>query len=169
MASATRMKRATRQRLWLLLGVAALLVLTGWQWHRDAVDAPGNLLTLAPDAVSHVELSIGTGATMHYEKRDGHWWHTDGTPSLSDDGALVELAAIAAAPVLKWRPASDFELAKIGLDPPRAVLRLDDQTLRFGEIATIGPLRYVQVGQRVALVSLKYTPRSPATATVRAH
>ncbi|MGC1549767.1 MAG: hypothetical protein WA777_14685 [Rhodanobacter sp.] len=163
------MKRATRQRLWLLLGAVALLALASWQWHRDATNAPGNLLTIAPAAISHIELRIGKSAAMHYEKRDGHWWHIDGTPALVDDGSLDDLTAIAAAPVLKWRPANDFELAKIGLDPPRAVLRLDDQTLSFGEIATIGPLRYVQVGERVALVSLKYTPRSPANATIRAN
>jgi hypothetical protein len=64
--------------------------------------------------------------------------------------------------VLSWRPAGDFDLAKIGLAPPRAVLQLDGQSLAFGVNAVTGPQHYVHVGQRIALVSSRYMPRSPA-------
>jgi hypothetical protein len=79
------------------------------------------------------------------------------------------MADTAAAHVLSWRPASDFDLAKIGLAPPKAVLDLDGQTLEFGETSVTGPQHYVRVGQRIALVSERYMPRSPATQTTELH
>jgi len=158
------MKRAARQRLLLLLAVLALLALAGWQWQHDVNNAPGQLTSLDPLAISHITLSLPGAPPLHYEKRtDGHWWRMDGTPTrVADDSRLRDIADIAAAPVLSWRPASDFDLAKIGLAPPRAILELDGQSLAFGASVVTGPQHYVRVGQRIALVSSRYTPRSPA-------
>jgi len=163
------MKRSTRQRLSLLFAVLALLSLAGWQWQRDARDETGNLTALEPAAITHVALTLPGAPTEHYEKRDGHWWRTDGTPTRVIDARLNDLADTAVAPVLSWRAAGDFEPAKIGLAPPRAVLVLDGQALAFGESSVTGPQHYVRVGQRVALVSSRYMPRSPATATTELH
>lgn len=156
------MKRATRQRMGMLIVAIALAALAGWQWQRDRDEAPGTLLKLPPSDVTQVELRIGHGAAEHYARRDGHWWRVDGTPTRADDGRLAELADTAAASVLSWRPLSDFQPARIGLAPPMAVLSLDGQQLEFGEMSVTGPQRYVRVGGRVALVSVRYTPR-PAT------
>ena len=163
------MKRSTRQRLFLLLAVLALSLLAGWQWQRDARNATGNLTALDPAGISRIALTLPGAPTLHYEKRDGHWWRTDGTPARAIDARLSDLADTAAAHVLSWRPAGDFEPAKIGLAPPRAVLVLDGQVLEFGESSVTGPQHYVRVGQRIALVSSRYVPRSPATATTELH
>lgn len=158
------MKRAARQRLLLFLAVLGLLALAGWQWRHDAGNGNGTLTSLDPATISHITLSLPGAAPLHYEKRaDGHWWHVDGTPArVPDDARLRDIADIAAAPVLSWRAASDFDLAKIGLAPPRAVLQLDGQSLAFGVNAVTGPQHYVHVGKRIALVSSRYMPRSPA-------
>jgi hypothetical protein len=163
------MKRSTRQLAWMTAGAVALMAVAAWQWQRDAEEAPGTLLSLAPAAISRIELSIGAGASEHYAKRDDHWWRTDGTPARADDGRLGELADTASAEVLSWRPASDFDPAKIGLKPPVAVLTLDGQTLEFGETSVTGPQRYVRVGDRVALISVRYTPRPATGAALQAH
>jgi hypothetical protein len=165
------MKRTARQRWVLLAAVAALLVLALWQWQRDASHANGALTALDPAAISHISLALPDAATLHYEKRsDGHWWRTDGTARrVADDDRLRDLADIAAARVLSWRPLADFESAKIGLAPPHAVLTLDDRTLVFGVNAVTGPQRYVRVGERVALVSARYMPRSPEIRTTELH
>ncbi|HEX7732498.1 MAG TPA: hypothetical protein VF415_07610, partial [Rhodanobacter sp.] len=73
---------------------------------------------------------------------------------------MATLAAAAAAPVLQWRPAGDFDAAKIGLAPPLAVLTLDGQRLAFGAVSATGPQCYVRAGGRVALVSLRFMPRA---------
>jgi hypothetical protein len=49
------------------------------------------------------------------------------------------------------------------------VLTLDGQTLAFGINAVTGPQRYVRVGERVALVSARYMPRSPEIRTTELH
>lgn len=157
------MKRTARQRLILLAAVAALLLLAGWQWQRDLRHAPGTLLRLDPAAISRVTLGLGDAPPRHYEKRDGHWWRIDGAPVRVDDSRLNQLADIAAAPVRHWRPASDFDPTRIGLQPPRMLLVLDGQRVAFGVTSVTGPQRYVQVGPQVALVSIRYTPRPPTT------
>ena len=165
------MKRAARQRLWLLCAVLALLAVAGWQRQRDASRGNGNLTALDPTTISRISLALPGAATLHYEKRsDGHWWRTDGTASrVADDDRLNDLTDTAAAPVLSWRPLSDFEPVKIGLSPPHAVLDLDGQSLAFGVSAVTGPQLYVQVGQRVALVSERYMPRSPEIKITELH
>jgi hypothetical protein len=163
------MKRAARQHLILLLVVAALLALAGWQLRRDAQNDTGTLLALDPAGISHITLTLRGAPAMHYEKRAGHWWRTDGTPARAIDGRLNELAQTAAAHALSWRPASDFDPAKIGLAPPQATLELDGLTLEFGESSVTGPQHYVRAGQRVALVSTRYMPRSPALQTTELH
>ncbi|WP_158880620.1 hypothetical protein [Rhodanobacter sp. L36] len=163
------MRRAARQRSILLLIVAVLLVAAVWQSRRDEQDETGTLTALDPSTISRITLALSGASTLHYEKRDGHWWRVDGAPVRAVDGRLAELADTAAAHVLSWRPASDFKLAKIGLSNPQAVLTLDGQSLAFGESSVTGPQHYVLVGQRVALISDRYMPHSPAAAVVNLH
>ncbi len=160
------MHRATRQRVSLLVAVLVLLALAAWQGQHDVRNAAGSVLALTPEHINHIALTLGDAPAMHYEKRDSHWWRVDGTPVRADDGRLAELANTAAAPVMSWRAASDFEPAKIGLMPAQVILSLDGQTLEFGETAVTGAQRYVRVGQRIALVPARYSPRPP-TGTVR--
>ncbi len=163
------MKRATRGRLVGLLAALALLLLAGWQWQHDARLETGNLTALNPAGVTHITLTLAGSPALHYERRGGHWWRVDGTPVRAIDARLGDLADTAAAHVLSWRPASAFDAARIGLVPPRAVLILDGQVLEFGEISVTGPQHYVRAGDRVALVSSRYMPRAPDTATVDLH
>jgi len=153
------MKRAVKRRLWIAASIGVLVAVAGWQWRRDAAQAPGTLLPIDPAAVHDVALAIGRGPTEHFAYRDGHWWRIDGTPVRADDGRLTELAATAGAAVLSWRPLANFDPAKIGLAMPVAVLTLDGQPLEFGETSVTGPQRYVRVNDRVALISVRYTPR----------
>jgi hypothetical protein len=158
------MKRANRQRLLLLLGVAALALLALWQMRHERANEPQPLLALRPDAIAQISLRTNGGAAEHYQRRDGHWWRVDGASTRDDDGRLDEIAQIAAAPVIHWRPASDFQPTAIGLQPPALTLSLDGQRIEFGDVAATAPLRYVRVGARVALIPLRYMPR-PARPT----
>jgi len=164
------MRRAARQRLWLLLGVAVLLALALWQWRVDRARAPGSLLGLDPASITQVSLRLGHAAAVDYIRRGGHWRRVDGDASVRvDDARLDALAAIAAAPVEHWRPLADFDPAKVGLATPRAVLQLDGHTLRFGGVAAIGHRCYVQRGTRVGLVSLRYMPQAPRDEKLALH
>jgi hypothetical protein len=159
--------RRARQR-WIVLGIAAsLLALAAAQYLHDRRQAPGTLLALDPAAITAVTLTLPGHPPQSYRRRDGHWWQADGRRA--DDGRLQELAGIAQAPVIGWRPAADFDAAKIGLAPPVVRLQLDGLSLDFGTTAVTGPLRYVRVGARIALVPLRYTPRPAAQDAQRVH
>ncbi|WP_017463587.1 hypothetical protein [Dyella ginsengisoli] len=155
------MRRAVRQQLALVLVVAALAVTALWQWRHDASASPATLLPLDPDAITRVTLALPGHPTERYVRHDGHWWRDGEPPVAADEGRLEQLTGIAAAQALGWRPLSDFDPARIGLTHPVATLTLDDRTLRFGDTSATGPLRYVQVGDRVALVPILATPRPP--------
>ncbi|MGN2242852.1 hypothetical protein ACFWZU_04980 [Frateuria sp. GZRR33] len=154
------MRRKARQR-WIVGAIAlALLALAAVQYLHDQRQAPGTLLALDPATITSVTLALPGQPPERYRRHDGHWWQANG--KRADDGRLQELTEIAQAPVVSWRPAADFDAAKLGLAPPLAQLALDGQVLDFGTTAVTGPLRYVRAGHRIALVPLRYTPR-PAT------
>jgi hypothetical protein len=161
------MKRAVRSRLSMLLGVAVLVVLTVWQWQRDEHAAPGRLLALDPAAITQVTLQLADTPALHYVKHDGHWRRDDGRHA--DDRYMATLTDAAAAPVLQWRTAGNFDAAKIGLAPPQAVLTLDGRRLAFGAVSATGPQCYVQVDGRIALVSLRFMPQAAQQTQVELH
>jgi hypothetical protein len=169
MAPATRMKRAARRQLWLFAIVVVLVAAAWWQLRSDQLAAPGTLLAIKPDAITRVDLRVGNAPAEHYAKRDGHWWRVDGSASdRADDLRLSELARIAAAPVQSWEQTDSYDLAKIGLSPPQATLDLDGQSIQFGGMTAIGQNAYVQVGDRVGIVSLRYMPRSAQSQNIKA-
>jgi hypothetical protein len=158
------MKRATRRQLGLLVAVAPFLAAVCWQVRSDRLAAPGTLLSLDPDTITRVDLQTGQAPAEHYVKRDGHWWREN---ARADDLHLGELVRIAAAPVQSWTPANRFDAVKIGLEPPQARLDLDGQTLLFGGSTAIGHNAYVQVGDRIGIVSLRYVPRSSQSPSIK--
>jgi hypothetical protein len=163
------MKRGARGRWWLLAVAVPLIAAAGWQWRSDRQAEPGTLLGRDPASIGRIDLAWDGGATEHYARRDGRWQGVDGTPAAVDEGRLADLAATAAAPVLSWRPLADFDPARIGLAPPSVVLTLDGHALAFGEAAVTGPLRYVRAGDRVALVSVRFTPRPARNGAAKPH
>jgi hypothetical protein len=159
-AAPAPVKRRTLRRL-IMVAVVSLLASAMWlQVHRDNARAQQQMLSVLDEAdIKHVELSFRGGARHAWTRRDGAWT-LDGAPAaVVDQGRMADLANLAAAPVASWRPASEFDMAKLGLSPPLATLRLDDTTIEFGEPAAIGQLRYARVGERVALVPLQALPR----------
>jgi hypothetical protein len=126
------------------------------------------LLAIDPAVITRVDLQIGN-ASEHYVKRDGHWWRTD-QPKLTraDDLRLGELTRIAAAPVQGWQPMNGYDPTKIGLSPVHATLDLDGHALLFGGMTAIGQACYVQAGQQIGIVSLRYMPRSAQSASLKA-
>jgi hypothetical protein len=163
------MKRAARRQLGLLAAVIVLVAAAWWQLRSDQLAAPGTLLAIKPDAITRVDLQVGNAPAEHYAKRDGHWWRVDGSASnRADDLRLGELIRVATAPVQNWESVNSYDPAKIGLSPPQATLDLDGQSVQFGGMTAIGQNAYVQVGDRIGIVSLRYMPRSAQSQNIKA-
>jgi hypothetical protein len=148
-----------------MVTVVAFLALAMWlQVHHDNTRAQQQMLSSLDEATfTHVELSFRGGPRKSWTRHEGTWT-LDGSPGTAvDQGRLEDLVNLAAAPVASWRPVNDFDVAKLGLAPPVATLRLGDITIEFGEPAAIGQLRYARVGERIALIPLQALPRPDKT------
>ena len=149
-------------RLFIAAAVVLLLGAVGWQWHADDADAREHTLTsLDPDATTHMTVSLKGLPDQRFEKRHGRWVNVD--TATTDEGRAEELASLAATPVTDWKPATDFDPARVGLAPPIAVLTIDGTRIEFGEMTALGKQRYARVGQRVAFVPAQALPRAPRT------
>ncbi|MBS0431147.1 MAG: hypothetical protein JSS21_01905 [Proteobacteria bacterium] len=152
------MPRALRQRAVMLLVVAVLAGLVLWFGWRDQRRAPLALTDLDTGSIARIELTIGQAAPQVFEKRGGHWWRTAPTAMRGNYERVQRLADLAATPVARWARTGEFDAAKIGLAPPSATLALDGVRLRYGALTALDDLRYVQVGNRIALVPRQYSP-----------
>lgn len=158
------MRRAHRVQLALLVIVAVLATAVLWtQQRRAASAAPERLLPIGTDQVTRIDVKTGSGVLRRFEKSGGHWQMLAPQQGQADAAHLDRLTAIANAKVLRWRPASEFDLEKIGLDPPWAVVSLNGQRLEFGTLAALAPQRYVKIGDHIALIPSRYAADIAAT------
>lgn len=151
-----------RLRLFVIAVVVALLAGVAWQWRADEADVREHSLTsIDPDSATRMALTLKGLPDQRFERRHGLWVNPD-APS-TDEGRAEELASLASTPVTDWKPAADFDAAKIGLAPPIAVLTIDGTRIEFGEMTALGKQRYARVGQRIAFVPAQALPRAPRT------
>ena len=152
------MTRAERNRLALLCAVLALVAIVLWLGVRDYRGTPPALTALDPDAITHIEFAIAQQPAQVFEKRGGQWWRVAPSRMRGDDEHLQRLADLAATPVARWLRRGEFDPAKIGLASPSATLVLDGTKLEYGALTALDDLRYVAVGDRVALVPRQDSP-----------
>lgn len=152
------MKRAARRRLVLLCAVIALIAIVLWLGARDERSAPLTLTDLDPDSITRIELTISQQAPQVFEKSGGHWWRISPSRMRGNDEHLQRLAKLALTPVARWTKSDAFDPARVGLAQPAATLVLDGVQLRYGALSALDNLRYVAVGDRVALVPQQDSP-----------
>lgn len=152
------MNRATRD-LTVLAVVAVLLVAAVlWVGRRDYVRDPPTVTALDPDAVTRIELDIPPIAPQVFERRHGGWWRVEPSSARADDARVQRLARLAASPVARWTSAADLARGGAGLAHPSATLVVNGDRLEYGGLTAIGELRYVRIGDRIALVPRQYSP-----------
>jgi hypothetical protein len=142
----------------LAILAAALVAVVLWIGRRDYLRDPPALTGLNPDAATQVELDIPPLASQVFNKRADGWWRAKPTATRADDARVQRLANLAATPVTRWLSAAKLAPAKVGLDPPSATLIVDGTRLEYGGLTAIDDLRYVRVGDKIALVPRQYSP-----------
>jgi hypothetical protein len=150
--------RAARNLGILALIAVALVATVLWQGRRAYVSNPRALTGLVPEAVTHIGLDIPPLAPQTFEKRHGGWWRAQPSNARADDARVQRLANLAATPVARWIPVAAITPAKVGLAHPSATLTLDGTRLEYGGLTALDDLRYVKVGDKVALVPRQYSP-----------
>lgn len=152
------MTRAKRNLVVLALIAIALVAAVMWVGRREYLDDPPALTTLNPDAVTHIELDIPPIKPQVFERRADGWWRVKPSAARADDARVQRLANLAATPVARWIPASKIDSSNVGLQQPSATLILDGVRLEYGGLTAIDTLRYVRVGDKIALVPRQYSP-----------
>lgn len=152
------MTRVDRTLIVLAIVAAVLVAAVLWVGHCEYLRDPPAVTSLDPDAVTQIELDIPPVAPQVFEKRHGGWWRVKPSEARADDARVQRLANLAATPVSRWMAASVIDLAKVGLDHPSATLLVDGARLEYGGLTAIDELRYVKVGDKIALVPRQYSP-----------
>ncbi|MES2404917.1 MAG: hypothetical protein V4567_11360 [Pseudomonadota bacterium] len=152
------MTRANRNLVVLAIVAAVLVAAVLWVGRREYLRDPPTITSLDPDAVTKIELDIPPVAPQVFEKRHDGWWRVKPSEARADDARVQRLANLAATPVSRWMEAAAIDPTRIGLDHPSATLLVDGVRLEYGGLTAIDELRYVKVGDKVALVPRQYSP-----------
>lgn len=152
------MTRASRQLAVLALVALALVAAVLWVGRRAYLRDPPTLTPLDDAAVTRIELDIPPVAPQVFERRADGWWRVQPSAARAVDARVERLARLAATPVARWLPAAAADPAKLGLAPPSATLVLDGVRLEYGGLTALDGLRYVRVGNSLALVPRQYSP-----------
>lgn len=142
----------------MLAGACAALGAAVWlQVQREHALARDPLTRIDLAAVRTLQVDCRGCTTRRFERIDGHWQMREPHDVRADDTAVERLLAIATAPVRSRHARDAFDAAKLGLDPPQAVLTLDGHALRFGATDAIDGDRYVDTGEVIALVPDRFS------------
>jgi hypothetical protein len=158
LAAAPAVTRANRNLGALAIVAVVLVAAVLWVGRREYVRDPPAVTPLDSAAVTRIELDIPPVASQVFEKRHGGWWRVQPSEARADDARVQRLANLAATPVSRWMKASGVDLAKVGLEHPSATLVLNGERLEYGGLTAIDELRYVKVGDKIALVPRQYSP-----------
>ena len=152
------MRRTNRHLVVLAIIAIMLVAVVLWVGRREYLGEPPTLTPLDPDAITKIELDIPSIAPQVFERRADGWWRVRPSEARADAARVQRLAKLAATSVARWVPWSDITPAKVGLDHPSAALVLNGVRLEYGGLTAIDDLRYVRVGDQVALIPRQYSP-----------
>jgi hypothetical protein len=143
-------------RTWLNLALAAaVLVLAAVALLQPGIErtpeAP-RLTDLAPASVTRVRIDRQDQPAVVLEKRDGSWYLTEPLALPANGFRIQTLLEVLESRVDRPVDTGAVELSRLGLDPPRATLTLDDLRIDFGDTESLSGRRYVRVAERVSLL-----------------
>lgn len=149
-------------RRWIINYVLIVLILLfTWVGNRYDLqtgrDKSDRITTLRAADISRVE--IQTADESLTLARTGSGWSLQTPVDWPANSINVErLLDIANASTESRLPANEIDTATIGLDHPRAMLRLDDTSVLFGATNNIGQRRYVMIDSTVYLLPDTHLP-----------
>jgi hypothetical protein len=149
------MQRRVRLNLLLL----AAVVVAGWLVWRDVNTPPPTvpverLTGLDPRAVSRLEIiREADGRTTGFLREAGRWWLRREPRLPADELRVGEVLRLVDAASEASYDLAAVDAQELGLEPPRARVRVDDVELVIGAQEPLRYRRYVASGGRVHLVA----------------
>ncbi len=136
----------------LLLLVAALAAVAYFQPGEETEQAI-QLTPLDPAAVQSITLERPAAETIVLQGRDGRWRMTEPVAVAANTFQVRRLLASLTQHSLQRYPAAGLDLAKYGLQPPRAKLTADGVELSFGRVNPLNSRLYVRVDDVMHMVA----------------
>lgn len=139
--------------LLLLIGILVLLVI-----YEPGIEAPKEnprLLDIDREAIKQIRIERQGQETVALERDAlGNWHLTAPLAIAASEFRISSLLRITEQKSLGSYPADSERLARFGLATPRVILTLNDKVkVAFGDTTALDQRRYVQIGDRVHLVS----------------
>jgi hypothetical protein len=139
---------------WALLGgvvilAAAVYYLPG-QKHKPP--PPPLIAGVTPEQIHHIHITRTGKQDIDLVREQGHWRLTAPLHTAANGFRADALASVVEADSESRFSAVGEDLAKFGLAPPRARLKLDGVVIKFGDNEPISGRRYVQVGDVIHLI-----------------
>jgi hypothetical protein len=112
---------------------------------------------LDPAAVTTIHIERQDRAPLAFSKEGDLWYLTKTGGRLpAADFQVRALLRLLKATSLHSYPADSLELATLGLDPPRATVRIDALTVYFGTTDALERKRYVRIDDAIHLIDDQY-------------
>ncbi len=150
------MSSRTLLNLALLLVAISLVLVVLYKPGLEPEAAPPPVTTLDPEAVSSIQVTRTMREPLGFT-RHGESWMLVGEPELpASEFQMPSLLSILQTATTRSYPAASLDLGAVGLQPPQAVLTLDDTVFSIGLTAPLDNKRYIQFENTVYLVDDKY-------------
>ncbi len=137
------------ERRWLLIvllavGVSLLALLAFWPSPKEGKRPL--LVDYEPRRVVGAAVRYGE-REMRFKRLHGRWWMVSPYSLPASRANLERLLELPLAEPQGSYPTSKTDLTELGLDPPKATVRLDGVEIRFGRQHPLKLLRYVQLNR----------------------
>lgn len=149
-------------RRWLINYVLILLIVVftyiGNKFNVQTGFQPDNRI-IKLKAQDIVSLSFQTAdENLQLSKVDGNWQVDSPIIWYANNIAVERILDIVNAQTDSRLPSNEIDLSTLGLQFPKAILKLNDQQILFGTTNNIGERRYLQIDDTVYLLRDRYLP-----------
>jgi hypothetical protein len=139
-----------------LLLVAALLAAAVWlSTQQQNREQKVTLTKLTPDQVSEIIIESGGGPATRFEHQADGWIMTQPAEARADQGKIEQLLQITQAISIR-RFSAPQKLAEFGLNPPQAVLTLNQTRIEMGTLHPMNQRRYIRAGNLIHLTNDRF-------------
>ncbi len=160
------MNPKTLLNIFLALILAGLLALVIYEPGKTESPETKKLTSLDPDAVQKISIESPGRPPLLLTKKSGHWHMQKPLIMPANTGRIQQLLKITQAKSIADYAMSRVDANQLQLDTSSLSLKLDDDVLlRFGTTDALGGSRYVQVKNRVHLITDRYSHLMKRAAT----
>lgn len=149
------MSKRNLLNLGLLLFIGVLVLLVVYEPGIEAPKEPPQLLDIERNAIRQIRIERQGQETVNLEiDPQGKWQLNEPLSVAASDYRVNALLGITTLKSLGSYPADKEHLTRFALDQPRVTLSLNEKVkIAFGDSTPLDQRRYVQVGDRIHLIS----------------